>query len=77
MNKVGSFICGFTLRLGLFIAITEILKNPKNIKRIKRFIIGSLIVFVVFSLIMIVTHFDKELYKKEMKEIRDDYNSNI
>ena len=77
MNKVGSFICGFTLRLGLFIAITEILKNSKNIRRIKHFIIGGLIVFVVFSLIMIVTHFDKELYKKEMKEIKEDYNSNI
>ena len=77
MNKVGRFIWGLTLRVGLFIAITEILKNPKNIKRIKRLIVGGLIVFVVFSLIMIVTHFDKELYKKEMKEIKDDYNSNI
>ena len=77
MNKVGSFICGFTLRLGLFIAITEILKNPKNIRRIKRFVIGGLIAFIVFSLIMIVTHFDKDLYQKEMKEIKLDYNSNI
>jgi hypothetical protein len=77
MNKIEKFILGVGVRGGLFILITEILKNPSNIKLIKRFIIVSVIIQLLFGLIMVITHFDKDLYKKEMQEIREDYNKNI
>jgi hypothetical protein len=77
MNKVEKFILAVGVRFGLFILITEILKNPKNIKFIKRFIILGVIIQLLFGLIMVIIYFDKDLYKKEMQEIREDYNSNI
>ena len=77
MNKVEKFILAVGVRFGLFILITEILKNPKNIKFIKRFIILGVIIQILFGLIMVIIYFDKDLYKKEMQEIREDYNSNI
>jgi hypothetical protein len=77
MNKVEKFILAVGVRFGLFILITEILKNPKNIKLIKRFIIWGVIIQLLFGLIMVIIYFDKDLYKKEMQEIREDYNKNI
>jgi hypothetical protein len=77
MNKVEKFILAVGVRFGLFILITEILKNPTNIKLIKRFIILGVIIQLLFGLIMVIIYFDKDLYKKEMQEIREDYNSNI
>ena len=77
MNKVEKFILAVGVRFGLFILITEILKNPSNIKLIKRFIIWGVIIQILFGLIMVIIYFDKDLYKKEMQEIREDYNSNI
>jgi hypothetical protein len=77
MNKVEKFILGVGVRFSLFILITEILKNPSNIKLIKRFIMWSIIIQLLFGLIMVIIHFDKDLYKKEMQEIREDYNKNI
>ena len=77
MNKVEKFILAVGVRFGLFVLITEILKNPKNIKFIKRFIILGVIIQLLFGLIMVIIYFDKDLYKKEMQEIREDYNKNI
>ena len=77
MNKVEKFILAVGVRFGLFVLITEVLKNPKNIKFIKRFIILGVIIQLLFGLIMVIIYFDKDLYKKEMQEIREDYNKNI
>ena len=75
--NIKNIIVGGAVRLGLFIAITEVFKNPKNIKRIKYFIIGANVLFILISLLLAITHFDKDLYKKEMDEIRKDYNESI
>ncbi len=58
------------VKVGLGYGLVVFLSNPKNIKRLKYFVIISFGLFFIISLILLLTHFDYDLYKKEMREIQ-------
>lgn len=74
MNKIEKFIGGVFIRLGLFIVIAEVLKDPKKIRFIRNFIIVVVAIQILIGIVLLVTNFDKNLYKKEIKELAEDYN---
>jgi hypothetical protein len=58
------------VKVGLAYGLVVFLSNPKNIKRLKYFVIFSFGFFIVISIILLAANFDYDLFKKEMKEIQ-------
>jgi putative effector of murein hydrolase len=63
------------VKTGLAYGLVVFLSNPKNIKRLKYFVIFSFAIFILISIVLLIGNFDYDLYKKEMDDIRKSHQT--